>query len=76
MNISGTSPSMIAQSGIKQGFEQLNQDSKVLASPSAPESNVTDSLINTKMTATDIEAMVKVLKTEDDLIGRLLDIKA
>ena len=76
MNVTGSNPSMTAYNGMQNGFERLNSNSTVIANPNSDSNETANALIDTKMTATDIEAMVKVLKTEDDLIGRLLDIKA
>lgn len=75
MEING-SASSIASTGIQQNFQRLNQDATIIANPNSDTNSTANSLINTKMTATDIEALVKVLKTEDQLIGNLLDIKA
>lgn len=75
MEINGSSFNS-AYNGIQQGFERLDKNSQVIANPESDANATANSLINNKMTATDIEALVKVLKTEDQLIGNLLDIKA
>lgn len=75
MQISG-SASLTAINAMNQGFSRLAENAQTIANPNSDNDQTVNSLINNKMTQTDIEAMVKVLKTEDQLIGQLLDIKA
>lgn len=70
------SASVTAVNGIQKGFERLNTNTEQLTKMPASNNDVSKNLIDNKMTQTDIEALVKVLKTEDQLIGQLLDMKA
>ena len=52
-----------AQQGIQQGFERLNTNTQVIANPNSPADSVSKGLINNQLTSTEIEALVKALKT-------------
>lgn len=70
------SAGLTAYNGIQNNFNRLSENSQQIANPNSESQDVAKNLINNKMTQTDIEALVKVLKTEDALLGQLLDIKA
>lgn len=60
--------------GVQWGMQNLNVQAQKIANPL--ESDKTDAVVMTKMDQTAIEANLKVLKTADELVGSLLDIKA
>ncbi|WP_321276427.1 hypothetical protein [Thiomicrorhabdus indica] len=70
------SAGLTAYNGIQNNFNRLAENTQQIANPNSDNQDVSQNLIDNKMTQTDIEALVKVLKTEDTLIGQLLDIKA
>jgi len=84
MNISA---SQLAYQGIQNGFKDLadntarlnpqNNQNKPLPEATelkqAPQQSLESMLIDNKQTATQIEALAKVIKTEDQLIGKLLE---
>ncbi|WP_130537395.1 hypothetical protein [Thiomicrorhabdus indica] len=70
------SAGLTAYNGIQNNFNRLAENTQQIANPNSDNQDVAQNLIDNKMTQTDIEALVKVLKTEDTLIGQLLDIKA
>ncbi|MBN2647730.1 MAG: hypothetical protein JXR44_08090 [Thiotrichales bacterium] len=68
-----------ALQGVQHGFERLNANTQTInqtlnSTPQAPESSLETALIDNRMTQTEIEALLKTLKTEDQLLGRLLDL--
>ncbi|MBO1926601.1 hypothetical protein J3998_03345 [Thiomicrorhabdus sp. 6S2-11] len=67
---------MTAYQGIQQNFNRLADNTQTIIQPQQSFDNTANALIDNKMAQTDIEALVKVLKTEDLLLGQLLDIKA
>lgn len=76
MDTSNITASGYAQAGIQNGFNRLADNSQVLANPNSNGKQVTENLLGMGKTANEIEALVKTLKTEDQMIGKLLDISA
>ena len=85
MSISATN---LAHQGIQAGFKQLadntaqlnpNNNNKPTPSPEslkeegAPVQNLEEMLLNNNKTQTQIESLAKVIKTEDELIGKLFE---
>lgn len=66
-------PSMQAYQGIQQNVNRLAENTQTIIQPQQSFDNTAGALIDNRMAQNDIEALVKVLKTEDDMIGQLLD---
>ncbi|UQB41366.1 hypothetical protein JX580_06610 [Thiomicrospira microaerophila] len=62
-----------AYAGMQTGFNNLTQTSAKLANPDYPDK--AQALVQHKMDAQLVEVNAKALKTADDMIGTLLDIK-
>ncbi len=76
MNIS-SSPLINAYQGVQNGFQQLDQHSQKLASPSI--NNQTDKaeeLVNMKQTEQQTLASLKGVKSADNVLGTIIDIMA
>lgn len=65
--------SMLAYQGIQQNFNRLAENTQTIVQPQQSFDKTANALIDNRMAQTDIEALVKVLKTEDNMIGQLLD---
>ncbi|QKI89157.1 hypothetical protein [Thiomicrorhabdus xiamenensis] len=63
----------IAYNGIQKNFERLNENTQTIVTPQQSFDNTANALIDNRMAQKDIEALVKVIKTEDGLIGQLFD---
>ncbi|MBO1925148.1 hypothetical protein [Thiomicrorhabdus sp. 6S3-12] len=63
----------IAYNGIQKNFERLNENTQTIVAPQQSFDNTANALIDNRMAQNDIEALVKVIKTEDGLIGQLFD---
>ncbi|WP_019556231.1 hypothetical protein [Thiomicrorhabdus arctica] len=82
MNIPTNSASQLAIQGIQTGFQKLSENSQNIASSLKTEEKLTSqststsletSLIDNQQLSTQIQSLAKVIKTEDGLIGQLLD---
>lgn len=62
-----------AYAGMQTGFNNFTQTSAKLANPDYPDK--AQALVQHKMDAQLVEVNAKALKTADDMIGTLLDIK-
>ena len=61
-------------SGIQRGLEGLNRNASSIAQAAKGEGNdIVQPLVDSKMNQRHVEANVKVLKTQDDMLGSLLD---
>lgn len=63
----------IAYNGIQKNFERLDENTQTIVTPQQSFDNTANALIDNRMAQNDIEALVKVIKTEDGLIGQLFD---
>lgn len=82
MNISTNSVSQLATQGIQTGFQKLAENSQNITSSLTTEEKLTSqtsstsleaSLLDNQQISTQIQSLAKVIKTEDGLLGQLLD---
>lgn len=82
MNIHTNSGTQSALQGIQTGFQKLAENSQNITSSLKAEEKLTSqtsstsleaSLIDNQQISTQIQSLAKVIKTEDGLIGQLLD---
>ncbi len=76
-----TSVTATALQGIQRGYQGIRRSAAEIASASqmrstGPSKDLTRSLVEMKQHSLHTQASVKVLQTEADLIGTLLDVKA
>lgn len=74
-----TPASANALSGIQRGMEGLQRSASEIASAArmngAPERGLAEPLVEQIRSAAQVEASVQVLRTENDLLGSLLNVK-
>jgi hypothetical protein len=82
MDISTNSASQLAVQGIQTGFQKLAENSQNItaslkaedaSSSETSSSNLEANLIDNQQVSTQIQSLAKVIKTEDGLIGQLID---
>jgi len=82
VNISTSSASQVAAQGIQTGFQKLAENSQNITSSLKAEEKPTSqtsstsleaSLLDNQQISTQIQSLAKVIKTEDGLLGKLLD---
>lgn len=63
--------------GIQRGVDNLRRDAQAIASANQPDStgDLTGPLVNLKLDQLQVEVSVEVVKTLDETLGTLLDIK-
>ena len=70
--------SQTALTGIRKGLQDMQRNAAEIASAKTArgEGFPTDALVNVTQAAHHVEANVDVVKTENEMIGTLLDVKA
>ncbi|BBP45935.1 hypothetical protein THMIRHAS_13080 [Thiosulfatimonas sediminis] len=66
-------PSMLAYQGIQQNFQRVAENTSNIVQPQADFNQTANALIDNRMAQTDIEALAKVLKTQDAMLGQLFE---
>ncbi|MDR9497665.1 MAG: hypothetical protein RI556_00655 [Hydrogenovibrio sp.] len=74
MEINGQNAAYQAMQGMNDGFQRLNQNAQVLATPAHPDQ--AESLVNLNQNETQVQSSAKALKAHDDMLGTLIDIMA
>lgn len=74
MQISSSDSIYMAQKGIQNGYDKLNKNSEILATPNSPE--IAGALIDNKTAENLVSANLKTIKAADERLGTLLDILA
>lgn len=69
-----------ALSGVRQGFENLQENASQIANTSVAEEggqhSLAESLVGLKSSELQIKASLQVVQTLDEVLGTLLDVKA
>jgi len=75
--MAGISAIQSGLAGINTGMNSFRKDAQVIASQSVSNvtdsKNVTDALIDMKASQHQVEASAKVIETQDEILGTLLD---
>ena len=75
--MAGISAIQSGLAGIYTGMNSIRKDAQLIASESVSKvtdsSNVTDAIIDMKASQHQVEASAKVIETQDEILGTLLD---